>query len=64
MDNLCMNVLCFLETLIGLGLIMQTYAFVAPLEEHRLLYGIFCLFGSPAFILKTLLLLKCVRQTL
>ena len=34
--------------------------FVAPLEEHRF-YGIFRLFGSQAFILKTLPILKCVR---
>ena len=27
--------------------------FAAPLEEHRF-YGILCIFGSPAFILKTL----------
>ena len=34
--------------------------FAAPLEEHRF-YGIFCFFGSPASILKTLPLSKCVR---
>ena len=37
--------------------------FVAPPEEHRF-YGIFCFFGSPASILKTLPLSKCVRKTL
>ena len=36
--------------------------FVAPLKEHRF-YGIFCFFGSPAFILKTSPLSKCVRKT-
>ena len=36
---------------------------VAPPEEHRF-YGIFCFFGSPASILKTLPLSKCVRKTL
>ena len=36
---------------------------VSPPEEHGF-YGIFCLFGSPASILKTLPLLKCVRKTL
>ena len=37
--------------------------FVAPPEEDRF-YGIFCFFGSPAFILKTIPLSKCVRKTL
>ena len=37
--------------------------FVAPPEEHRF-YGIFCFFGSPASILKTLPLSKCVQKTL
>ena len=37
--------------------------FVAPPEAHRF-YGIFCFFGLPASILKTLPLSKCVRKTL
>ena len=37
--------------------------FAAPLQEHWL-YGIFCFFGPPAFILKTLSLSKSVQKTL
>ena len=48
---------------IGPGADSENLDFVAPLEEHRV-YGIFCFFISPAFILKILPLSKYVRKTL